>query len=168
MKLIQTQTLASTTLGVTFSSIPATYTDLVLVCSLREAGTQVQAGYAIRSINGDNGTNYAAKVLYGTGAAASSASYSASAYVPGYAVPGASATANTFGSIVVTFPNYTSSSAKVFSVEAVMENNGATSFQEVIAGSWTGTAAINSFKIDYSYSGFVAGSVLSLYGITHA
>ena len=164
--LISTQTLASTTLGVTFSSIPATYTDLVLVCSLREAGAVVQAGAGVNSINGDAGANYIHRTLYGTGSAAASNTQTTT-NVAFYSVPGASATANTFSNIIITFPNYTSSTAKTFSIDAVMENNAATSFQEIVAATWTGTAAINSFKIDYSYSGFVAGSTLSLYGLTH-
>lgn len=165
--LISTQTLASTTLGVTFSSIPATYTDLVLVVSLRDAGAVVQSSFAVTAINGDTGaTSYVSKKLQGTGSSVGSGSQTA-AYVVSQTVPGASATANTFGNAIITFPNYTSSTAKVFSIDAVMENNATASYQEIVAGSWVGTAAINAIKIDYGNSGFVAGSVLSLYGLSH-
>jgi hypothetical protein len=66
---ISTQTLGSAVPSVTFSTIPATYTDLVLVFS-GVIGSGVQ-NMEIR-FNGDTTTNYSETRLFGTGSAVSS------------------------------------------------------------------------------------------------
>jgi hypothetical protein len=65
---ISTQTLGTAVPTVTFSSIPATYTDLVLVFS-GVIGSGVQ-NMEIR-FNGDTTTNYSETRLFGTGGAVS-------------------------------------------------------------------------------------------------
>ena len=65
---IETQTLGTAVASVTFSSIPATYTDLVLVFN----GT-IGAGSQNMELrfNGDTTTNYSETRFFGTGAAVS-------------------------------------------------------------------------------------------------
>lgn len=63
---ISTQTLGTAVGSVTFSSIPATYTDLVLVFNGTAASTQAME----LRFNGDTATNYSATRLYGDGASA--------------------------------------------------------------------------------------------------
>ena len=63
---ISTQTLGTATATVTFSSIPATYTDLVLVFNGTAASTQ---NMELR-FNGDTATNYSATRLLGDGGVA--------------------------------------------------------------------------------------------------
>jgi hypothetical protein len=65
---ISTQTLGTAVGSVTFSSIPATYTDLVLVFNGTSASTQ---SMELR-FNGDTATNYSATRLLGDGSSASS------------------------------------------------------------------------------------------------
>jgi hypothetical protein len=63
---IATTTLASDTNSVTFSSIPATYTDLVLVMQIKSSSSDT-----IRfRFNSDSGTNYSTTRLSGTGSSA--------------------------------------------------------------------------------------------------
>jgi hypothetical protein len=69
---IATTTLGSAASSYTFSSIPGTYTDLILIGSHRS--TSGINGIHIR-FNGDTGTNYSSTLLYGTGSAASSSRY---------------------------------------------------------------------------------------------
>ena len=64
---IATQTLSSAAASVTFSSIAGTYTDLVLVTSIRKSTTGVSA--YLRA-NNDSGTNYSTTYLYGSGTSA--------------------------------------------------------------------------------------------------
>jgi len=66
---LQTQTLGSDAASVTFSSIPSTYTDLVIVIN----GGQVTADnyYGIR-FNGDTTTNYSNTQVVGNGSTATS------------------------------------------------------------------------------------------------
>lgn len=65
---ISTQTLGTAVGSVTFSSIPATYTDLVLVFNGTAASTQAME----LRFNGDTATNYSATRLLGDGSSASS------------------------------------------------------------------------------------------------
>jgi len=58
---IATNTLASVSTGVTFSSIPSTYTDLVLVINYRLDGTGTGAAGALR-FNSDSGSNKASAI----------------------------------------------------------------------------------------------------------
>jgi hypothetical protein len=102
-------------------------------------------------------------LLYGDGSSAGS--YSTSSTYIQLGDTQYSATANTFASVQVTIPNYTSSSAKSTSSENVSENNGTLAYQNVVAGSWTGTAAIASLQILGS-SSFVQHSTASLYKVT--
>jgi hypothetical protein len=82
-------------------------------------------------------------------------------------IPGTSNTANTFSNDISYIPNYTSSVAKNFSTDSVDENNGTTAYLNIVANAWTGTAAITSFKLsNFFSSNFIAGSTISLYGVT--
>jgi hypothetical protein len=167
--LISTQTLASTAASVTFSSIPGTYTDLYLVMSARtDIGGNPSANIFL-NFNGDVATNYSYRILYGTGSAAASASGTSAALISLYqSQDGSGATASTFGNALVTIPNYAGSTAKTLSSDGVTENNATAANQTLIAGSWTGTAAITSIALtQVASANFVAGSIFSLYGLTH-
>jgi hypothetical protein len=63
---IATQTLASATTTITFSSIPSTYTDLILISSIIGDSGSIDA---VMRFNGDSGTNYSETRLFGDGAA---------------------------------------------------------------------------------------------------
>lgn len=66
---IQTTTLTSAQATVTFSSIPSTFTDLVLITN---TASQLASGseHILCYFNSDTGTNYSSTYLYGTGSAA--------------------------------------------------------------------------------------------------
>ena len=67
-EVISKQTLGTAVGSVTFSSIPATYTDLVLVFN----GTAASAQFMELRFNGDTATNYSQTRLTGNGTSASS------------------------------------------------------------------------------------------------
>lgn len=162
MTLIQTQTLGANAASVTFSSIPQTYKSLKLVCSAR-AGSATIARDIFISFNGAT-TGKSDRVLYGNGGSASS--YSDADSYAGSA-PDASATANVFGNVEVTIPNYAGSAAKVASVDSVTENNAATAVQQLGAIAWTGTAAITSIALTPTAgNSFLTNSTFTLYGLS--
>ena len=68
---IATNTLASATASVTFSSIPQTYTDLVCVVMAQKTASGSGSGYNIR-FNGVSTTDYSTTYLEGSGGSASS------------------------------------------------------------------------------------------------
>lgn len=166
-----TMTLISTvTVGVggaaniIFSSIPTTYTDLYLVTSIRGTAAVVTTGL-YSQLNGDTtGTNYARRLLLGTGSTA--ASYTFTGVLALGSIPGASATANTFGNSSAYFLNYLSSTSKTVSTDCVAENNATATELTLAASSWSGTTAINSIMIYTDNGIFAQYSTASLYGIS--
>ena len=63
---IYAQTLSSATSSITFSNIPTTFTDLVLVFN----GTRSAAGETNLRFNDDTASNYSRTFLYGDGTSA--------------------------------------------------------------------------------------------------
>ena len=123
--LINSNTLAATATSVTFSSIPATYTDLMVVLSTRTTSTTGGAGdlEGYLSINGST-SGYSYIVLYGSGSAAGSGM---GATYPPYVDDIANATSNTFSSSRIHIPSYVASKNKPQDIFSTPENNSATS-----------------------------------------
>jgi len=168
-KKIQTVTVGSGgATDITFTSIPQSYTDLKIVLSGRSTQGNVYGGGAIQ-FNADTASNYRWRRLRGdagTGAAASDNSTSATA-ITNWDMAGANATASIFGNIEIYIPNYTTANAKSVSVDYVGENNAAESHMGIVAGIWTGTAAITSVKL-YSAGGNLAQyTSATLYGVSN-
>jgi len=76
---IATTTLASGTASVTFSAIPSTYTDLVLVYN----GTIATANNIVLQFNSDTAANYSATYIYGDGTSAVSGRTTNRNYIDG-------------------------------------------------------------------------------------
>lgn len=150
---------------ITFSSIPATFTDLKLVISSRS--TQAGLGEANRiSFNGDTTSgNYTQKRLLGVGSGAGS-SQSQTLRESLFNV-GSNATASTFANSEIYIPNYASANAKSVSIDTVTENNATEAYAALIAILWSGTAAITSIALvpETGSSTFVQYSTAALYGI---
>jgi hypothetical protein len=162
--------IASTTVGaspvatVTFSSIPATYTDLVLKVSGRSNYASGTSALLI-AVNGLSSV-YTARYLLGTGAAASSGSIVQ--YLGELDV--STNTASTFSSHDIYLPNYsTTAASKSYSVDSASENNATTAYASLIAGAiTTGASAISSITLSQSAGSFVQYSTFTLYGISNA
>jgi len=84
--LISSNVLSSTAASVTFSSIPATFTDLVLRASIRGNGTQTP-DVGVLNINSNGASNFSSTYLRGTGSAANSARDTAAATASGRKIP---------------------------------------------------------------------------------
>jgi hypothetical protein len=168
MKLIAKQTLGSNAADVTFSSIPGTYTDLLIVftarCTVSNIG--IADNVRVRFNGATSDTNHSSRWLYGSGS--STASGTDTFARAGYSNT-ASNTANTFASSEMYLPNYAGSAAKSFSVFGVTETNAAAVDMVVSAGLWNSTSAVTSMRL-YTGSGtdLVTGSSFFLYGITKA
>jgi hypothetical protein len=169
MKLIESKTLGTAQASIEFTSIPQTFTDLVVLFSTRGNG----------SSNGNNGiqfngvaTNQSGRFLYGGGSSAASFTISTSGNqnIFGYG-NNTNQTANTFSSGQFYIPNYTGATNKSVGVESAGENNGTNVSMNIAAGLWSSTAAITSLTLvptngsDLPEGTFVAGSIVSLYGI---
>lgn len=152
---------------ISFSNIPQTFTDLVVMFSGRAAtGSTVSMGC---SFNGDIAANYSSKELSGSGSSVSSfsPSYSPNNGVSGADVSMSTDTANTFANSMLYISGYSSSTKyKSTSLDSVTENNGTAAYAILSAGIWNSTAPITSmsFLIYNSYS-FAQYSSATLYGI---
>jgi hypothetical protein len=161
-ELISSSTVGiGTASSITFTSIPSTYTDLILKVSARTLTAAVGDALYV-TYNG--GGSVTAKRLQGNGAAASSDTDASGAWIAG-----ATATASTFGSSDYYIPNYAGSTIKSSSADSVSENNATTAYAALMALSSSATAAINSITIiSESGSNFVQYSTAYLYGVKNA
>lgn len=162
--LISTTTVSTPVASITLSSLPQTYTDLLIVVSPRSDSASTALNLLMQ-FNGDTGANYAYKYLRGSGATVGvGGGTGQTSILANSVVPGSTATANTFGNITYTIPNYAGSLSKMVLNNGVSENNAATSYQTLNGGAWTSTAAITS--IAFTTTGnFVANTVVSVYGV---
>lgn len=156
--------ITSTTASVTFSSIPQTYTDLVVVVSSYTANggsfSNIQTPY-----NGDTtNSNYAYGLMYGQGSGGSSGGSNASWW--GYI----SGNAGAYSTMQAHIMSY--SSTNRFKTTIITESNGVVNNPmyafEVSVMTWKSTAAITSMVIGFSNGGAAAGSKVTLYGIKAA
>jgi hypothetical protein len=161
---IATQTLGSAAASVTFSSIPSTYTDIVLVCN----GLIVTNGEtpAIQ-FNTDTGSNYSWTQLLGNGTAASSSrsgTGSSLTLIPSSWTAGWSSTNN--NTSIFNIQNYSNTTTYK---TVLAKNANATSGIAATVGLWRSTAAIATITVlGTSSSNLASGASFTLYGIKAA
>jgi hypothetical protein len=154
---IATHTLSSAAASYTFTSIPSTYTDLILVV----AGTTGATNNILMQVgNGsiDTGTNYSTTFMYAT----------------------SSATASSRQSTISTMLVGRISTAQSVNLFQIMNYANTTTYktllcrgnQDLVVTSvnmWRSTSAINQIKVlEQVGSDFQTGTIFTLYGITAA
>jgi hypothetical protein len=158
-------TIATTTLGsnqadYTFTSIPSTYTDLVLVIN----GQVSSSVTTTCQFNGDTGSNYSSTEIFGDGSVASSFRTGLSFIIMGI---GAQTVSGFPFMSILNFQNY--SNTTTFKT-AIGRTSQASLGLNATVGLWRSTSAINSIKV-MTYlgaSGYTAGTTFTLYGIASA
>jgi hypothetical protein len=153
--------------SIDFTSIPATYTDLVVKMSGRTTYSGGGTAYSTFTFNG-NTANYSTKNLQGNGATVVSTNNSGGTGLMYFGnIPGTTYTANTFASYEIYIPNYASANNKSVSIDSVTENNATTSYANLVAGLWANSAAITSisFKPEVGTGDWSQYSTATLYGI---
>jgi hypothetical protein len=168
--LIQAVTVGSGgSATIEFTSIPQTYTDLLLKLSLRSSIAGNNQGSAEMIFNNSTATNYSYRNLRGSGSATVSGTASSQAFIRvTNNHPTAGNTASIFCNSEIYIPNYTSSQAKSTSESNISENNDPTAFMHLVAGLWSLTSAITSIKLTSEATDFVQYSTAYLYGISNA
>jgi hypothetical protein len=161
--IASTSVTGSTASSLTFSSIPQTYTDLVIKCSLR--GDRSASENQAISIT-FNGSSSNLSEIWLRLVENSVGSGSETTLIQ-WGAPGAANTAKTFSNDEIYIPNYTSSNNKSVSIDNVSENNGTKVFSYLAAGLWSNSSAITSISINASTGGtnLVQYSTAYLYGI---
>lgn len=170
--LISSNVLSGNTANVTFSSIPATYTDLILLMSIRTERVSDRDQIAIR-FNGDTSSIYSATWMGINGTSGNTAYSSRETTFNrgriGYAV-GSTNTANTFANVEMYLPSYLSTTSKQYSGFSAPENNALTgAWLDANASLYNNTSAISSMLIYSANSAnLTAGSSFYLYGIKNS
>jgi hypothetical protein len=141
----------------TFSSIPSTYTDIIMVTSIKAATTDTNQWMRF---NSDSGTNYGSTNLYGTGTSALSTRQSdqdkINSVLSGYAVT----TQNVLGIYhLLDYANTTTYKTML----SRFNNSGVVAQSEI--STWRSFSAINSITIFTTPDAFAVGSTITLYGL---
>ena len=157
--LISSATADGTSLSVTFSSVPQTYTDLVIVCSLTAGNT----GDGFLRFNGDTSTNYSDTVVRGNGSASSSVRDVNAAGID--LGPVSLITGSEIGAVIVNVMDYANATTYKTSVLRCTEGSNMVS---LIVGLWRNTAAITSILFSSRGGNWGSGSTFKLYGIEAA
>lgn len=152
-------TIATTTLGgsqttVTFSSIPSTYTDLILVINAASSGNY----YAYTYFNSDTGANYSRTEMYGSGTTVASGRFSN--LIP---ISLDSALGSTINRVeIMNYSNTTTNKNVLWRLAG-----GGITLNGV--GTWRSNSAINRIDVTgFGTTAFIAGSTFTLYGIAAA
>ena len=146
--LISSQTVATSSASVTFSSIPQTYTDLIAIV------TPTQGSDLYVRFNSDSATNYSSTWIYGS-------------------TPGSTRASNT-SSINI---NWSSNNGNYLGIIQINDYSNATTYKaalikngingggmDVGVGLWRNTAAINTLTFT-GVNNYGVGSIIKLYGI---
>jgi hypothetical protein len=163
--LIATQTLGSNTSTITFSSIPQTYTDLILVANGYTTYTSDFYDAYQFQFNGDTGSNYSSTNFYGDGSSVGSTKSSNLTHMQmGYVAT--RNTSNNINTAIFHFMNY----SNTITYKTVIDRGGdVKGIVMADVGLWRSTSAITSISItDTRGTSFGTGSTLTLYGIVAA
>ncbi len=164
--LISSNVLSSSAASVTFSSIPATYTDLILRLSARGSTVSV-AGNLYLTFNAQAQGSITTLLGDGTTATSQRNSFSGFQYTRSDN-NNANSTTSTFSSVEFYFPSYQSTALKPFFLSAAVEQNATLGYITAQAGLHAGTSGITSIDIAPDSGSFVQYSSFYLYGISNA
>ena len=166
---ITTQTVSTPAATITFTSIPATYTDLRVVMVLSDDDTEVGTGAPIFRFNGDTAGNYSQITMHGDSTSGVTSQVTTSG-TKIYALYWNNSPTSTVIYPVYTLDilNYAGANYKSVLVTTADDRNG-TGAVERHMGVWLSTSAIT--QLDVTNDGnkkFETGSIITLYGIKAA
>jgi len=160
---IATTTFGSAVANYTFTSIPTTYTDLILVCSMKMATTADHFYFQAGNGSVDTGANYSYINIYGDGTNASS--NKTSGQTDGRCTYASTLRTVSFTPVILHFMNYANTSI----YKTVLSRaSGSADGVDYTVNLWKGTSAINTIKIESGGNTFAIGCTLTLYGISAA
>lgn len=164
MTPIQTVTVgAGGQSAIEFTNIPQTYTDLVIMSSVR--GNQNNGIELLLRFNGST-SGYSGKYILKDSTEAtpvSGNSYTDRLFCG--IVGGSTPTAGVFSNDVIYIPNYTSSNNKSLSIDSVMESNSTVQWMTLASGLWSNSSAITSISLYPNTNVWIQNSTATLYGI---
>jgi hypothetical protein len=166
--LISSQVLATSAASVTFSSIPQTYTDLVVKISAR-TNYSSNLDELKTVINNDTSIAYSDTYLFSSGSGAVSGTDSGTGNFASTYLNGSTTATNIFSTTEIYIPMYTTTQTKQMSFFSAPEDNATSIRLFINASLYRGTSAITNITFSSNQSAnFVAGSSFYLYGIKNS
>ena len=171
MKLIAKQTLGSATATVTFSDIPGTATDLLIVVSARSTRSST-VGNSNFYFNG-SAANLSVRYLISYEVNFQNGTSLIDSALPHF-TPAANATASTFSNTEIYIPNYAGSTNKSVSITNSWSGNSSADYNYtnmIAAGLWSSTNAITSVSFSnraLDSGNYATNSSFFLYAISRA
>lgn len=163
IEYISGTTLTTAAASVSFSGIPANYTDLRFIIQCKTTHTAHSA--LLMGFNGDATTNYSYTRMYGNGSATFSDRFTSQP--AGMDVGFMPNSASGFGTIILDVMSYSNLSTFKPVLDVWETVAGAVNNQFVLAevGLWRSTAAITSATFTFPVGSVVAGSTFSMWGV---
>lgn len=157
---------------ITLSNIPATYSDLCILLSLRSNRNNVTDNLRCQ-LNGDTTSgNYEYVQLYGTGGGVTTTkSNGTQNFTRVGLMNSATSTSSIFSNISIYIPEYTSSYYKTFSSFSANDSNESTGdkYEQSAISLWRSTSAITSIKLYSENSATILQhSTAYIYGIKNS
>lgn len=160
--------LKSTTVGtatptITFTGIPSTYTDLILMSNSKCSNTSTGASITIR-FNSDSAGNYSQSSIQASSTSRITERYANTTGIDGGRINTSNSSNSNWGQAITHIQNYASTSYQKLCLSKSSVTNEA--WKQYQSGSlWRNSAnAINTITITCGYD-FLVGSTFSLYGV---
>lgn len=148
--------------SIQFSSIPQTYSDLVIFASLRDNSA---SNWQNSQVTFNGGSGFSSRALYEFNNSVASSTYASNIFTFNNS---ANSTASTFGNLQIYIPSYASANNKSVSIDAVSEGNAADQILVLTAGLWSSSSAITQITLTPAGSAYVQYSTATLYGISNS
>ena len=163
VEAIATTYLEADAAGITFSSIPATYENLRLSCSLRTNGTNRSSVQL--TFNNDTGAGqYASNRIIGSSNALTGGSWPSLTGMLSIGACGGDSKGDNYSSNTVDILDYASTNKKTTCWMFTGAKIGSDDSDLILGnGLWQNTDAVHTITLDGSY-GLIRGSVVTLYG----
>jgi hypothetical protein len=165
--LISSVTVSSASVAnIEFTSIPQTYTDLLVKLSTRQTKSD---GYSeiYMKIN-NSSSDFTIKVINCVGTSVTSYSHTVGIVGSALGVTSSGGTSS-FSNNEIYIPNYTSSNYKSYFADGAVDRNHTTwNPKDLIAGLWSNTSAITSLLFESPGYNIEQYSTAYLYGISNA
>jgi len=174
-KLINSSVLTSSASSIDFTSIPATYTDLVFRINAKQSTNSQDSGFASLRLIAGSSSSYSAIAIY-TAGPGNSVTIASNTFSGNDSFPvtlAASQSGISWGYAEIYIPNYlvTQNHPSITSAgwEADQTNwNGNSPMVYFSANLFSNTSALSVVRIAAGAGNFVSGSTFYLYGISNA
>jgi len=174
--LISGTTLTSAAATIAFTSIPATYTDLVIKVSSRSSGSGKARAIRMEFNQDTTYSNYSMLWMgVGSNNLKDQGKFTSATNLPFYlyGISSSAASADAFGITEIYIRSYANGNNKMMQAFSRAESyetapDGATAFAGYMSGQWAQTAAITHVMIKPDDGNFVAQTTASLYGIKNS